>query len=326
MHRLRPRPFRTVLAACAALLAVGGSARAQYAFDDEIMPPRAVAWRLADRGFTGIGRPRFDGRAYVVEAFGPDGARLRLFVDASDGAILGRQRLDGPPMALARPMPGYGWTEEDDLPRRPIRQAERLFPPADIPMPGRLVPLRRPLDPETGPVRPDGSIGSRGRAAIGPDLPSLSAQGLNPQGLNPQGLGPAARSRAEPPRKVARIGTPAKVPDTKGSDAGTPDLKAQTRTVPDAPKLRPVDAAKLAAKPVDRPEAPVAAVEPPKPAPLPAAVQPPSDGAAVSPPEAATPKSAEQAWKNPPEAKRNVRVIGGATVVPGTAEKEPAAP
>lgn len=310
MHRLRPRPFRTVLAACAVLLAVGGSARAQYAFDDEIMPPRAVAWRLADRGFTGIGRPRFDGRAYVVEAFGPDGARLRLFVDASDGAILGRQRLDGPPMALARPMPGYGWTEADDLARRPIRQAERLLPPADIPMPGRFVPLRRPLDPETGPVRPDGSIGSRGRAAVGPDFPSPNAQGPSAQGLNPQGLNPDARVRAEPPRKVARIANPAKVPDTRGSDPRTPDSKAQTRTVPEAPKLRPVDAA----RPADKPEAPVAAVEPP------------SDGTAARPAEAATLKSVEQAWRDPREGKRNVRVIGGATVVPGTAEKEPAAP
>ncbi|WP_375454753.1 hypothetical protein [uncultured Methylobacterium sp.] len=323
MHPLRPRPVRTGLAACALLLAVNGSASAQYAFDDEIMPPRAVAWRLADRGFTGIGRPRFDGRAYVVEALGPDGAYVRLFVDASDGAILGRRRLDRPPMALARPTPGYGWTEEDDLPRRPIRQPERLLPPADIPMPGsRFVPLRRQFDPETGPVRPDGSIGSRGGGG-GPDLPSPNAQGLNPD----------ARGRTEPPRKVARIGTPAKapeakVPDTGGSDPRTPDMKAQTRTVPEAPKLRPVDAA----KPADKPEAPVAAVEPPKPVPLPAAgptpaaVQPPSDGTAARPAEAAPLKSVEHAWKDPPEGKRNVRVIGGATVVPGTAEKEPAAP
>ncbi|WP_375465803.1 hypothetical protein [uncultured Methylobacterium sp.] len=297
--------LRFGLAACALLLMLGGTAHAQYAFDDEIMPPRAVVWRLADRGFTGIARPRFDGRAYVVEAFAPNGARMRLFVDAADGAILGRQRLDAPPTALARPVPGFGWTEEDEAPRRAFRQAERFAPPADIPMPGeRGVPLRRDRDPEAGPIRPDDAIGSQGRAASEP---------------NPHGLNPDARGRSETPRKIARIGTPAKVPDAK----------APQRAGPDAPRLRPAEAAQPAVKP----EAPVAAVEtsrPASPTATPAAVQPPSDGSVASsaetPAAATSGKSAVQSWKDPqPEGKRNVRVIGGATVVPGTAEKEPGA-
>ncbi|MFD0937216.1 hypothetical protein ACFQ12_18805, partial [Methylobacterium trifolii] len=77
------------LGAWSLLLALGGGAQAQSLFDDDILPPRVVAWRLAERGFSEIGRPRFDGRAYVVEALGPNGARVRLFVDAEDGAILG---------------------------------------------------------------------------------------------------------------------------------------------------------------------------------------------------------------------------------------------
>lgn len=319
------RRLRTSLAACALLLAVGGTARAQYAFDDAIMPPRAVAWRLAERGFTGIGRPRFDGRAYVVEAFNPNGARVRLFVDAQDGAILGRQRLDAPPIAIARPAPGYGWTEDDAMPRRPMRQAERLLPPADIPIPeGRGVPLRRPFEAETGRDRSDGSIGSPGRAAADPNL---------------QGVNPDRRGRAEPPRKLARIGGPAKLPDAK----------SQTRAVPEAPKLRPLEAAKPATNPEIKPERPVATVDQPKPAPLPvatptpAAVQPPSEGTAAklsdSKPtqtrsaetksvetKSVETKPAEQTWQNPPEGKRNVRVIGGATLVPGASDKETPAP
>ena len=54
--------------ACAALISGAGllalcqSANAQFAFEEEVLPPRVVAWRLADRGFTGVSRPRFDGR------------------------------------------------------------------------------------------------------------------------------------------------------------------------------------------------------------------------------------------------------------------------
>ena len=335
------RRLRTGLAACALLLAAAGTAQAQYAFDDAIMPPRAVAWRLAERGFTGIGRPRFDGRAYVVEAFNPNGARVRLFVDAQDGAILGRQRLDEGPVAIARPAPGYGWTEDDALPRRPMRQAERLLPPADIPMPeSRGMPLRRP-PPDVEFARPDGSIGAPGRSLADP---------------NPQGVNPDRRSRAEQPRKLARVGSPAKAPESKVLDGKALDGKAQTRTVPEAPRLRPVEASKPDAKP----ENPVATVDQPKAAPppgvtpTPAAIQPPAEGTEAKAPavksqaspaseskpadaktadaktadaktaDAKTPdaKPADQSWKNPPETRRNVRVIGGATLVPGTPDKD----
>ncbi len=329
------RRLRTGLAACALVLAAAGTAQAQYAFDDAIMPPRAVAWRLAERGFTEIGRPRFDGRAYVVEAFNPNGARVRLFVDAQDGAILGRQRLDEGPVAIARPAPGYGWTEDDEGPRRPMRQAERLLPPADIPMPeSRGMPLRRPpMDVE--PTRPDGSMGGQSRSLADP---------------NPQGVNPDRRSRGEQPRKLARVGSPAKAPEGKALDG-----KALTRTVPEAPRLRPVEAAKPDTNnPDTKPEAPVATADQPKAAPVPgvtptpAAIQPPADGTEAKSPEtksSASPaaaskaadaktadvktpdaKPADQAWKNPQETKRNVRVIGGATLVPGTPDKEAPTP
>lgn len=303
--------------ALCALLGPGGAARAQYAFDedDAIMPPRAVVWRLADRGFSGVGRPRFDGRAYVVEAFAPNGARVRLFVDAVDGSILGRQRLDAPSVASARPMPGYGWTEEDEAPRRPMRQAERMVPPVDIPAPeSRGVPPRRGFQPEAGPGRPDGATGLPTRAGIEP---------------NANGLNPDARPRPDAPRKVARVGQPALKP-----------VESRTaRTAPEAPKLKAPElgrnetdtgeVAKGGVKPDARPEAPVAAIEPSQPAAAvpstPAAVQPPADGTVAAKPAEAAPatKPVAQAWKDPPEGRRPVRVIGGATMVPGQAETKP---
>ena len=57
-----------------------------------MLPPRVVAWRLADRGFTGLSRPRFDGRVYVVDAVSPNGVPVRLFVDPGAGAIPAPQR------------------------------------------------------------------------------------------------------------------------------------------------------------------------------------------------------------------------------------------
>lgn len=258
-------------------------AQAQYFYEPEaILPPRAVVWRLNDRGFTEITRPRFDGRAYVVEASGPYGDRLRLFVDARDGAILGRERLGQPVARIVRPAPGYGWTDEDEGPRRPIREAERIVPPADIPsMPG--TPARRPnLDPS--PV-------TRSEA---PDR--------NPLGMNPDARGrPDTPGRAEAPRKVVRL---------------TPPKAAAPRPSNESPKLSDAPPA-AAAKPATAPasatlEAPKASPAPAAPNPTPAAVQPP-------PPE----KTAAKDWKDPPaDQKRSVRVIGGATIVPGTTAKD----
>ncbi|HEV7438197.1 MAG TPA: hypothetical protein VGN94_01040 [Methylobacterium sp.] len=342
--RLR-RPLRAGLAAAAILVAVSGAARAQYVFEDEILSPRAVAWRLSERGFSGLTRPRFDGRGYVVEAFGPNGARIRLFVDAHDGAIVGRERLGGDPYAparAARPMPGFGWTEEDAEPRRPLRpverqaerqverQAERLLPPGDIPNPmGRALPPRPDLYGRTDPVRP--AIAGR----------------PEPADANPLGVNPDARGRTESPRKLSRLAPP---------KAG--DGKPAARTAPEAPapKLKPAEAKEQAKEPSKeqaKPETPIAAIEPPKaaPAPTPASVQPPpaepkpqqsaapdSKGTDAKGPDAKAPetksaeakpaevKPAEKAWKDPPaEGKRNVRVIGGATIVPGGSEKDGAA-
>lgn len=266
-----------VLLSGAALLGPCRSASAQFAFEEEVLPPRVVAWRLADRGFTGLSRPRFDGRVYIVDAVSPTGAPVRLLVDPAAGAIVGRQRLGAPETyaRLERPAPGYGWTEEAG-PRRVLRP----LPPDDGPA---LRLQRRPADEA---LRPE----------------------VNPDGVNPDSVG-----RAHAPRKVARAAT-----------VRQPELKPTHRTSPDAPapKIPAAAATKTGPSPDAKPETRSAAIEKaPSASPAPATaadgMAKASNGAVA---EAAKPPA--QDWKDPPADKKPVRVIGGATIVPGTAEKE----
>ncbi len=169
------RTLRAVILSAGVMLAATASAGAQgFAgtfFDEDILPPRVVAWRLADRGFTSVSRLRFDGRVYIAEAVGPAGVPVRLVVDPATGAILDRQRLPGTELyaRLERPpvrtMPGYGWTEDET---RPV--------PAPPPEAGPVArPSRRPM-----------------------------REGVRPLDGNALGLNPDAGPRAEPPRRVAR--------------------------------------------------------------------------------------------------------------------------
>lgn len=310
--------LRAAAAACALLAGSALSAQAQYVFEDEILPPRAVAWRLSDRGFTGIGRPRFDGRAYVVEAFDPRGDRVRLVVAPDSGAIVGRQRLDAP-VALGRPVPGYGWTEEDYGPaRRPSRaqEAEGLVPPGRIPMPEeRGAYPARPLPP----VTPRAHEPARREAAR---EATREASVADPGG-NPLGLNPDTATRQAAPRRTARTAVPGeKAASPRLSDVKPPE-KPAARLTPEAPR----PAAPAASKP-EAPATESAKVDPKADAPrgpsMPAAQTPkaadakPADKPADKPAE----KSADAGWKDPPEGKRTVRVIGGATIVPGTTEKD----
>ncbi|WP_027172200.1 hypothetical protein [Methylobacterium sp. 10] len=284
----------TMLAGFITLSALGtGAAQAQYGYEpDLVLPPRAVVWRLNDRGFTEVTRPRFDGRAYIVEATGPYGDRVRLFVDARDGAVLDRQRLGAPlppaPVRVARPVPGYGWTEEDEQIRRPMREAERPVPPGRIP-------------------NGDG-IGRQPRfdVAARPDATTrVEPSDRNPLGLNPDArTGEARRPVESPPaRKVTRLSPPAK--------------PAAPRLAPDAPSPSTANAP---SEPRTN-EPAVAAVEQPKvEPPTPAANQPRRD---AGPAPQSSPGKA-QAWSDPPADKKTVRVIGGATVVPGATDKDQA--
>jgi hypothetical protein len=245
-----------------------------------VLPPRVVAWRLAARGFTGLSRPRFDGRVYLVEAVSPTGVPVRLFVDPTAGAIVDRQRIGAPETyaRLERPAPGFGWTEGDAGPRHVLR-----------PLPAEEVPsLRLQRRPSDEALRPD----------------------TNPEGVNPDSTG-----RPAPPRKVARATAPVR----------QPELRSPHRTAPEAPapKIAPNEA--LNADPGDaaKPETKSAAIDK-----VPAASPAPAAGAPPKPVEgavASATKPPAQDWKDPPTDRKAVRVIGGATIVPGSSEKEPGA-
>jgi hypothetical protein len=272
----RGKPQLASLAGGLVLSVIGSGFAAAQGFDDRDMPmpPRVVVWRLNDRGFTAVSRPLFDGRAYVVEADDPYGERVRVFVDAHDGAILRRQRLafaaPPPPMRAARPAPGYGWTEEEAVPRRPIREVERIVPPGDRFDPS---PRRAPLD-----VAPSART----------DLPDR----------NPMGLNPDARGRTEASTKATRLNSAPK--------------PVVPKAIPAAPKLSETPPA----RPTPEPAPATAALEAPKPV-TPATNATAATPAAVQPPETKAAKD----WKDPPaDQKKPVRVIGGATLVPGATE------
>jgi hypothetical protein len=282
-------------AVCATFLAAIGlgicqDARAQFAFDEEVLPPRVVAWRLADRGFTGLSRPRFDGRVYVVDAISPGGVPVRLFIDPAAGAIIGQRRLGAPEAVarLERPAPGFGWTEEDAGPRRDPR----------MPAPGDVPPLRQPHRHAIEATRPND----------------------NPDAVNPDRVG-----RGPSPRKVARAATPVR----------PADVKPALRTSPEAPapKLGPSEATKAgntgSASPAGQGGATGHGQSTPDASPAASGTVPASAPAAAAKPSdpvvADSSKPAAQDWKDPPADKKPVRVIGGATVVPGATEKEPAA-
>ncbi|WP_438344553.1 hypothetical protein [Methylorubrum populi] len=291
-----------------------GPPRAVFFEESGLLPPREVVDDLRDRGFSEIARPRYDGRNYRVEATSPRGQRVRLVVDAREGDVIGREPLGVYyPSDRGRPAaPGYGWTEEDMRPRRPIREAERIVPPADIPsVPG----LRgAPLGEARGAPRAE-------------RVPPVARPEANPLGLNPDAAG-----RAEAPRRAAvrtaptpklpsqariapsapepslRSGSPAMTPAAK-SDAGKSEAKSEVK-----PDTKPETREAKAVEPkLNEPKPDVAKSE---------AAKPEAKESGREPTKTAESKSAPAAgkgWQDPPAdgARKNVRVIGGATVVPG---------
>ncbi len=124
--------------------------------------------------------------------------------------------------------------------------------------------------------------------------------------VDPGGVNPDANTRREPPRKLARAAPPSRLPEPKPALRTTPEVPA--------PRLAPVEVA----TPVAKPEAPSAAIDKTTPVEATSKVVPAGgDGTRADAGKAAPD------WKDPPaEGKRPVRVIEGATVVPGTSENK----
>jgi hypothetical protein len=197
----------------------------------DFLSPGEIVDRVEAAGFDVLGRPRYTGRDYVVEATTRSGARVRLVVDAVRGRILTRTALGRDPTEEA---------DVDDLfatrgPRYGAVPRGSPSPYDEMPAaaaPERRAPAREASRSEPGPARPEGA------------LPAPSDPRLAPR----TGSGPAAapeRRSEEPGQRSAAV------PVEPGQVQGLNPDRA-----PAKPKAKPATPKSAAAVPNARPAAP----------------------------------------------------------------------
>lgn len=312
-----------VLALALSLGVLGAApARSQwFGFNDGPLPPGAIVRALMQQGFADIGRPRFNGRVYVVDGVNARGTPVRLVIDAFDGGVISRTRLDGPLLPPREIVPPRG------RPGDRFEEAEVFAPPRSIPRPDRYDPREaeprragRPefYDPrEVEPRRAERSEPRQNRA--GRAEPPPLREGASP--------GPApTREAAEP--ADPRLSTPrvetATPTETPAASVDRPSTTAAITSAPLAPPATetapPASPAPAAVIPSAARPAPEAKLAPDKP---PLETKPAREASAAEP---SRPVSAPAAAGSPPStgAARPVRVIQGVTPI-GPAP-QPAAP
>jgi hypothetical protein len=282
--------------------------------NDRPLPPYVVVERLEAQGYEDVGRPRYNGSVYEVEATGLSGARVRVVVDAFRGHVVDRYAIsrgwrnedrgwfgnnvrppeEAPPPRRYTNRPGPDDDLQDflDRPARPVEPRlgpETRIETAPLPdarietrpsQPPRSADLPRPAEPATPALRPQESA------------PAGKVEGLNPEtGKAPEAAKPAATrheraSRPEPNRQYeaartdAKGSKPAKPAPSEGSAAVSPPAPAPAV----GPQDKPAEAkpAVTAEKPAEKPAA-EAAPRPDKPVRVIQGVTPMN-------PETATPK------------------------------------
>jgi hypothetical protein len=187
------------------------------------IPPGSIVRSLMNRGFIDIGPPRFDGEVYVVDGVNARGTRLRLVIDAYDGSLISRARLDAPllppgavgrgRMARVEPFGEYhgpSFDEEEIAPRRwhgPPVDRDALPPPPAARRAERIEP------PMTEPRRPERATPPAQRQAKKPEPAPAKAKKPEPQAVPP--APPSAIEAAkpempkEPPAATAAVPAPA---------------------------------------------------------------------------------------------------------------------
>ncbi|HEX8663541.1 MAG TPA: hypothetical protein VF744_05880 [Beijerinckiaceae bacterium] len=286
MMRSRWRPVLARALVVAGLLgapllgATSASAQWGWGLPAGPIPPGAIVRSLMNRGFIEIGRPRLAGDAYVVEGVNARGQRLRLVIDAYDGDLISRTRLDAPllpPAEVGRarpgpadPSPGFdpGADEEiappgmgrgpgrdvgreridrGDLPPLPARRAERTEPP--LTEPRRAVPPEAASNPAVKPAEPRRVERAQPqRQARKPD-PAMGQPSLPPAKANP----------AEP-----QAAAPAPTPAAEAAKPEQTEPPAVTAAVPPRPPQEQRPAAPAALAPtVETPALPAAEAAPP---------------------------------------------------------------
>lgn len=203
--------------------------------------PREVVERLEDMGYEDVGRPRFTGTLYLVEATAPGDVRVQVVVDAVRGVVLNRTAIG--PQRNGREVEAedddvrprqYGRVEPYVLPpdapppppadeRRPRRDAARPgapalppAPPVAAPPPVVESPLPPPADPRLAPGGPEASRPFEGRSdprrASRAEQPAARPAPADPQPAKPYGLNPEAAPARKPAEMARRPVTPHPTP------------------------------------------------------------------------------------------------------------------
>ena len=348
------RDLRFLLLASAALALAGSPAAAQwyggppgpYLYNtpappygsrgpasDRPLPRSVIMDRLEAQGFDEVGRPRFEGEVYVVEAISPAGQPVRLVVDAFDARILrrvalGAPRLDDlddddtdPPPRNPRSAGRGGFGLPDEMPNAPrYRPGE---PDASD------TPLRReagrPVEPiapvETAPLGPPTQLGRPAeprREAGRPAEPAAPAE-AGPLGP-PTQLGRPADPRLAP--SESRNAPPAEPDGAQRREASRPSA-APPRTAPPAPSgvygLNPG----ASARPATPDPKPRQAVAPTRPRDQGAEPSTASPSPSAPAPTVAAPKPDSATATTEAANRRPVRVIPGVTPMDGGQQSSP---
>lgn len=276
-----PRAIIAAAVGAALLFAIPATAQIlPYGQEDEPLPPPTISRMLLRRGYEPVGRPRFQGDVYMVQALSPSGARVRLMVDAYNGSIIRSTRLD------------------DDLgPVRP-RGREYLDREVDLDLLDDVPPRASRPQPQfedetlrTERARPHPGDGPA-RAQRPQAEPERKAARNEPPGRAPEG--------AAPSRRGTQPAAPAAAPAAPG-----PVVDKPKQEQPAAPKP-----AATAAAPAPAPKQDAPAATPPAP--------PPAEAAKPEPAKAAPAKTAEKSGEEKPATagpSQPVRVIEGVTPI-----------
>ena len=240
--------------------------------DARPLPPYAIVERLEEQGYENVGRPRFDGSVYEIEATGLSGARVRIVVDAFRGNVVERYAVSRAPRR-----PDFGprdWAEEDrgwfgnnvrppeemaprrysnrpgpdddlqdflDRPARPLERRPELDARIDVaPLPERRIETR-PEQPPRSADQPGERQAARPDAAARPETapPAAKVDGLNPDaGKSPDAAKPAPlrnnerASRPEPNRQHEAARTE---PNRSKPGKPTPPQEGSAAVSPPAP-------------------------------------------------------------------------------------------
>jgi len=196
----------SLLSATAAFWLVATPASAQWfgGFAGEApIPPQGVMRMLANRGFSEVTRPRFDGEVYRVEATNLFGERVRITIDAFDGDIVDRQRIahaSDPFEEALTPPQNVGRGRALDAPPAPPRPAPIDTLRTDEPRPlgqqqaARSEPPRQARKPTALPARPPEAQPAQSR--ISPPSIATSKRDLSNKGKPTEvAVAPAGASR-----------------------------------------------------------------------------------------------------------------------------------